>query len=142
MFLNLNKIDRSQEMFACIDLHVRLQDWPTGEGLLPSVKFNHIEGDAMDKKVLDKAKVSKADAIIMGVAHDTNPKDVSALTVLTDNPPPPSPPDPLLNTPYLSAHLLLLPVNMAADASDPFVHLPHCEQLCRPGKACKPRVRH
>ena len=31
----------------------------------------------MDKKILDKAEVKNADAIIMGVAHDANPKDVS-----------------------------------------------------------------
>ena len=58
---------------------LRLQDWPTGEGLLPSIKFRHIAGDAMDKGVLDQADVSNADAIIMGVAHDADPKDVSTL---------------------------------------------------------------
>ena len=56
---------------------LHLQDWPTGEGLLPSITFRHIAGDAMDKAVLDKAEVKNADAIIMGVAHDADPKDVS-----------------------------------------------------------------
>lgn len=57
-----------------------LQDWPTGKGLLPSISFRHLAGDAMDKKLLDQAEVSNADAIIMGVAHDSNPKDVSSPT--------------------------------------------------------------
>ena len=57
--------------------HWPLQDWPTGRGLLPSITFRHLAGDPMDKKILDDAEVSNADAIIMGVAHDANPKDVS-----------------------------------------------------------------
>ena len=59
------------------DRAVGVQDWPTGEGLMPSCRFRHMEGDAMDGQLLRNADIAKADAIILGNAHDADPKDVS-----------------------------------------------------------------
>ena len=57
-----------------------LQDWPTGEGLMPSCRFKHMQGDAMDSQLLRNAGIDKADAVIVGNAHDADPKDVSMHT--------------------------------------------------------------
>ncbi len=44
---------------------------------MPSCRFKHLEGDAMDGQVLRNAGIINADAIIIGNAHDADPKDVS-----------------------------------------------------------------
>ena len=51
---------------------------------MPSCRFKHLEGDSMDGQVLRNAGIINADAIIIGNAHDADPKDVS------HPPPPPS----------------------------------------------------
>ncbi len=43
---------------------------------MPSCRFKHVEGDAMDGQILRNAGVVDADAIILGNAHDADPKDV------------------------------------------------------------------
>ena len=47
---------------------------------MPSCRFKHTEGDAMDGQVLRNANIVDADAIILGNAHDADPKDVSQHT--------------------------------------------------------------
>ena len=49
---------------------------------MPSCRFKHLEGDSMDGQVLRNAGIINADAIIIGNAHDADPKDVR-------HPPPP-----------------------------------------------------
>ncbi len=44
---------------------------------MPSCRFKHLEGDSMDGQVLRNAGIINADAIIIGNAHDADPKDVS-----------------------------------------------------------------
>lgn len=44
---------------------------------MPSCRFKHLEGDAMDGQLLRNAGIAKADAVIVGNAHDADPKDVS-----------------------------------------------------------------
>lgn len=46
---------------------------------MPSCRFKHMQGDAMDGQQLRNAGVAKADAVIIGNAHDADPKDVSLL---------------------------------------------------------------
>lgn len=46
---------------------------------MPSCRFKHLEGDAMDGQLLRNAGIAKADAVIVGNAHDADPKDVSLL---------------------------------------------------------------
>lgn len=45
--------------------------------MMPSCRFKHLEGDSMDGQVLRNAGIINADAIIIGNAHDADPKDVS-----------------------------------------------------------------
>ena len=59
---------------------------------MPSCRFKHLEGDSMDGQVLRNAGIINADAIIIGNAHDADPKDVSH---------PPSPPSPPSCSPKL-----------------------------------------
>ena len=47
---------------------------------MPSCRFKHMEGDSMDGQVLRNAGIINADAIIIGNAHDADPKDVSHLS--------------------------------------------------------------
>lgn len=53
---------------------------------MPSCRFKHLEGDAMDGQLLRNAGVAKADAIIVGNAHDADPKDVSLLLCMLSFP--------------------------------------------------------
>lgn len=46
---------------------------------MPSCRFKHLEGDAMDGQLLRNAGIAKADAVIVGNATDADPKDVSLL---------------------------------------------------------------
>ena len=46
---------------------------------MPSCRFKHMEGNVMDGQLLRNAGVAKADAVIVGNAHDADPKDVSLL---------------------------------------------------------------
>ncbi|KAL3139211.1 hypothetical protein ABBQ32_005982 [Trebouxia sp. C0010 RCD-2024] len=57
------------------------EDWPTGEGLMPSCRFKHMQGDAMDSQLLRNAGIDTADAVIVGNAHDADPKDADAQTL-------------------------------------------------------------
>ena len=47
---------------------------------MPSCRFKHMQGDAMDSQLLRNAGIDKADAVIVGNAHDADPKDVSMHT--------------------------------------------------------------
>ena len=49
---------------------------------MPSCRFKHLQGDAMDGQLLRNAGIAKADAVIVGNARDANPKDVSLLLLL------------------------------------------------------------
>lgn len=84
---NVGDLANSLQMFAPKGSTVTViskekpADWPTGEGLMPSCRFKHTEGDAMDGQVLRNANIVDADAIILGNAHDADPKDADAQTL-------------------------------------------------------------
>ncbi|KAA6419289.1 MAG: hypothetical protein FRX49_10813 [Trebouxia sp. A1-2] len=84
---NVGDLANSLQMFAPKGSTVTViskekpEDWPTGEGLLPRCRFKHLEGDSMDGQVLRNAGVINADAIIIGNAHDADPKDADAQTL-------------------------------------------------------------
>ncbi|KAL0047458.1 hypothetical protein WJX82_003858 [Trebouxia sp. C0006] len=84
---NVGDLANSLQMFAPRGSTVTViskekpEDWPTGEGLMPSCRFKHLEGDSMDGQVLRNAGIINADAIIIGNAHDADPKDADAQTL-------------------------------------------------------------
>lgn len=53
---------------------------------MPSCRFRHLQGDAMDGQLLRNAGIAKADAVIVGNAHDADPKDVSLLLCVISSP--------------------------------------------------------